>query len=229
MSLFRGIALHLLITWPIISSDALSTRRRISEIYYMYDDEDNSDQDDFYVDDDYLFGDDDLGGPVGVGTPRSPVDKFEPLSCNENLTTCVGWNEYFGSNSVHNARLTLHCGDCVTMDFTGSSLTLNDGIDINGKLIFSEGYSLTLYTAGIVVQGELEMRSTQGPITGSPKIHIIMTGDNEDRSFIPTGENSLACNRLNLQNNSCLVGKKSITVAGGTMNGNHRNDGFYIC
>lgn len=227
MSFLRCIAFHLLITWPIVYSSTSSPRRRISEIYYGYgDDEDDGDLDDFYLDDDYLYGgDDDLGGPVGVGTPRSPVDDFVQLTCNENLNPCVGWNEYFGSASSHTSRLTLQCGDCVIMDFNGASLTLSDGIDINGKLIFPESYTLTLYTAGVVVQGELEMHSTQAPMTGTPNIRIIMIGDDEDRAFVPVEENAAACNRLNLENNSCLVGKKSITVAGGIMNGNNHKIG----
>jgi G8 domain len=181
-------------------------RRRKSEMYYMYGD-------------DNPFG----GGKPTNGTnavePKSPVDNFVPLSCNTNLKACVGWTVYFGTDAVQNNRLVVRCGDCVTMDFAGPSVTLNDGIDINGKLIFPENYSVTLYTAGIVVQGELEMQSKRAPISGTPQIQFIMIGVNDDRSFVPVGENAAACGRLALANNSCLVGKKSITVAGGKMNG----------
>jgi hypothetical protein len=218
----RGVVwlLWLLWTGPIVSSSSSSTsasapslsRRRIAEIYYMYGDENGT----LPYDDDYNPPD---GGTSAVELP-SPVDDFVPLSCNANLpqATCVGWSVYFGTSAVHNARLLVRCGDCVTMDF-GPSLTLNDGLDIHGKLVFPENYSITLYTAGIVVMGELEMQSTRAPITGTPLIRFVMIADDENRAFVPVGENAAACGRLALAGSSCLVGKKSITVAGGKMNG----------
>lgn len=218
----RGVVwlLWLLWTGPIVSSSSSSTsasatplsRRRIAEMYYMYGDEDGT----LPYNDDYNPPD---GGTSAVEL-RSPVDDFVPLSCNANLpqATCVRWSVYFGTSAVHNVRLVVRCGDCVTMDF-GPSLTLNDGLDIHGKLVFPENYAITLYTAGIVVMGELEMQSTRAPITSTPLIRFVMIAEDENRAFVPIGENAAACGRLALAGSSCVVGKKSITVAGGKMNG----------
>jgi len=133
---------------------------------------------------------------------------FVPLSCNNMLSDCKSWRTIFGNDAVHTARVVVPCGTCVTMDHPGPELILQDGIDIQGKLIFPDGYSLTVQTTSIAVQGELEMTSTK-PVDGTPNIRISMIGNNSLQTFTPIGENAGACG------NGCVMGKKAIVVAGG--------------
>jgi len=143
------------------------------------------------------------------------MDDFVPLSCNSNgLDTCVPWTSVFGDAAEFSERVFVDCGTCITMDHPGPELTLLQGIDVQGKLIFQEGYTITLRTASITVQGELEMHST-GPVNGMPKIHILMIGT-ESQSFTPIGENAGICSAM--PNEECGVDRKAITVAGGRIN-----------
>ena len=144
------------------------------------------------------------------------MDDFVPLSCNNNagLNTCVSWTSVFGDAAQFSERVVVDCGVCISMDHPGPELTLLQGIDIRGKLVFEEGYAIMLQTASITVQGELEMHSTD-PINGTPMIHILMIGT-ESQSFTPIGENSAICSAM--PNQECAVDRKAITVAGGKVN-----------
>jgi hypothetical protein len=139
---------------------------------------------------------------------RLDVDDFVPLSCNNVISNCNSWTTIFGSVAEHTSKIIVPCGTCVTMDHPGPELTLQDGIDIQGKLVFPDNYSITLRTTSIVVQGELDMTSTK-VVDGTPNIQIIMIGDNSLQKFTPVGENAGACG------GDCVMGKKAIVVAGG--------------
>ena len=141
------------------------------------------------------------------------VSDFVSLSCNSNLagSTCSTWTSKFGSSATQSSRIVIPCGQCITMNHPGPTLTLQGGIDIQGKLIFPNNYKLEVNTPLLVVQGELEMTSTK-PVDGVPSIKIVMTGSNE-QTFTPIGQNTNACS-----GGKCSVGKKSFTVAGGKLN-----------
>mmetsp|Transcript_28188 Transcript_28188/g.33374 ORF Transcript_28188/g.33374 Transcript_28188/m.33374 type:complete len:219 (+) Transcript_28188:176-832(+) len=94
------------------------------------------------------------------------------------------------------------------MDIAGAELLLKGGLDIQGKLLFPDGYKLILKTTHIVVQGELEMTATRA-VTESPDVEFILFGKDSLLKFNPLAPNS---------NMNRSVGKKSITVAGGTIN-----------
>ena len=147
----------------------------------------------------------------------SAVNDFVPLSCNDDVATaeCNSWTSLFGSSSAFTNQIIIPCGTCVQMNHPGPQISLLGGIDIIGKLIFpNDGkYTLTINTASIIVQGELDMQSTQTPITGTPLIRIVMIGFDKKLSFRPYGENANAC-----ANFDCEIGFKSITVAGGKVN-----------
>jgi hypothetical protein len=87
-------------------------------------------------------------------------------------------------------------------------------VSIIGKLVFPNdgSYTLTINTASIIVQGELDLQATQTPVTGTPMIRIVMIGMDKNLSFIPVNENANACQGFF---GNCKVGQKSITVAGG--------------
>lgn len=141
------------------------------------------------------------------------MNNFVPLSCNAALGTqpCPSWTSVFGSaTTFFSGRVIVACGTCVTMD--QQNLTLAQGLDIHGKLVIPDGFTVTVRTASLTVQGQLEMLST-GPVDGTPKIRIIMTGD-QAQTFTPIGENVANCG----SGGSCNVSRKAITVAGGKVN-----------
>jgi hypothetical protein len=140
---------------------------------------------------------------------------FVPLSCNANIAsaTCTSWTNRFGSAITQSSRIIIPCGQCITMNHPGPTLTLQDGMDIQGKLVFpNSNVKLEINTPMVVVQGLLDMQSTK-PVDGIPMIKFIMTGSNE-QTFTPIGSNANTCG-----GGKCTVGKKSFTVAGGKLNG----------
>jgi len=156
---------------------------------------------------------------VAEARRRLIMDDFVPLSCNGalDLQPCPSWGSVFGpATTTFPQRVIIDCGTCVTMD--QPDLTLEQGLDIRGKLIFPESFAVTIRTSSITVQGELEMHST-GAIDGSPWIHIIMMGD-ESQFFTPIGENAANCG-----GGDCEVDRKAITVAGGKVN----STSWYSC
>ena len=68
-------------------------------------------------------------------------------------------------------------------------------------------------TTTVVVQGELQMTSSK-PIDGNPDIKFTLKG-NSDIKFTPIDRNAKACHGVA----TCSIGKKSIVVAGGKLNG----------
>ena len=136
---------------------------------------------------------------------------FVPLSCNNFFSPCTLWTTKFGTKTVHTARLFIECGECVVMDHPGPVLTLNNGVDIRGKLQIIKSSSdpaLIIKATMVVVQGELEMRVTK-EVDGKPLVKFVLEGES-NMSFTPILENRDACG-----GSQCSVGKKAITVAGG--------------
>jgi len=136
---------------------------------------------------------------------------FKPLDCNPESfdgVTCSSWETKFGSSLTHNNLTIIPCNECIRMDIAGPELVLNGGLDIQGKLLFEDGYKLILKTTHIVVQGELEMKATR-TVTDNHDVEFILFGKNTELKFDPLAPNS----HLN-----SIVGKKSITVAGGKIN-----------
>lgn len=153
-----------------------------------------------------------LRGLEGGGrrTQQSGFRDFVPLSCNSRLSSasCTPWSTYVGTSSRHNEMVTIECGDCVIMDHASDTLSLLDGLDVRGKLVFPDNYKLNIEATMILVQGELEMMASK-PVDGSPNVMITMIGE-DDLSFEPHDVNSGAC-----LGEPCKVGKKGIVVAGG--------------
>lgn len=138
---------------------------------------------------------------------------FVPLSCNANLASasCATWTSRFGSGATLSSRIIIPCGQCITMNHPGPTLTLQGGIDVQGKLIFpTSKVNLIINTPLVVVQGLLDMRATK-PVDGIPSIRFVLTGGNE-QTFNPIGSNANVCG-----GGKCSVGKKSFTVAGGRL------------
>jgi len=97
------------------------------------------------------------------------------------------------------------------MDLAAQDLTLAGGLDIQGKLVFPDGYQLTLAAPFIRVQGKLHMTSTKIP-NGVEDVKFLLTGTDETLTkFTPHDNNAMACD------GECSVGKKPIVVAGGEL------------
>lgn len=153
---------------------------------------------------------------------------FQPLPCNANLdkARCVPWSTLFGHNLTWVKRIVIPCGTCVTMDLaSGGTLTLNDGLDIQGKLVFPDnGYRLTVYSTLIAVQGELVMISTSA-VNGNPSLHVILTGQDDQYFSTADSVNKNACNGGSM----CYAGKKVIVIAGGQVTSKYFDEACEVC
>ena len=113
--------------------------------------------------------------------------------------------------------VTIPCGLCVTMDYninineaTSGELTLEHGLDIEGKLLFPANYKITVRTPFLYVQGILEMTSTRAT-SGEPDVKIILTGE-DVHSLVPHADNAAMCG-----GSGCSVGNRPVIVAGGRL------------
>ncbi len=140
---------------------------------------------------------------------------FKPLLCNAALSSakCKTWSSTFGILNIHLKRVVIPCGQCITMNHGGATLDLRAGLEIIGKLVIPNKKKINIVTTTVVVQGELQMTSTK-PIDGNPDIKFTLTGNN-DITFTPIDRNANACHGVA----TCSIGKKSIVVAGGKLNG----------
>jgi hypothetical protein len=153
---------------------------------------------------------------------------FTFLECNQHLDDqpcATTWTLFFGTKSLHTSTIVIPCGQCILMDYrptpteTAKFLTLQNGLDIQGKLVFADGYQLHLKTSHIIVQGVLQMKSTK-PINGIPDVRIewinpssISSNDGNNSqsvNFQPADSNRDKC-----QGNRCDIGRKPFVVAGG--------------
>jgi hypothetical protein len=145
------------------------------------------------------------------------IGKFSPLTGNPSSWTGINCDSNVSDNLPSPGNpLTIPFGECYTFD-VGSNVTLADGIDIKGKLVFPTNHQATIYTPFIIVQGELELSVEHDTI--SPQ-HIatrfILIGT-DDVLFSPSdAPNQNAC--YNQTNGVCNLGPKPFVVAGGKVN-----------
>jgi hypothetical protein len=131
------------------------------------------------------------------------TDDFVPLSCNGDIgaAPCRSWISVVGTSAVHSNRVIIDCGTCVVLDIAtviwafpaNATLALLGGLDVRGKLVIKDSNpncrpsikTLTIRTTLLVVQGELEMTTTncKSYVDGKP----VITG--KDQLFTPIGEN----------------------------------------
>jgi G8 domain len=156
---------------------------------------------------------------VGVDSTRrlaGAPQMFEPLFCNR-IRCSAGSTTWKLANFNLNEKVTIPCGMCVVMDYTASSvLELPHGLNIEGSLRFPNGYSITIKTPFVHVQGVLEMSALR-KVTDKPDIKILLTGTNElVTSFIPADNNKFKCSADGASIPSpCFVGRKAFVIAGG--------------
>ena len=139
---------------------------------------------------------------------KARIGEIDLERCNAALSSepCdITWSSLFGARYIHSKTVVIPCGKCVVMDHVSrglgssstSSLILESGLDVQGKLIFNDGYALDLITRNILVQGELHVptltkhspSSTTAAASGSleSRLNITFSGyeENQDTSDSP--------------------------------------------
>ena len=89
-------------------------------------------------------------------------------------------------------------------------LVLPHGLNVEGKLVFPDGYQLEVHTPFVFVQGELNITSTRST-SASEDVQIVLTG-NEEATLFPNAQNSVHCGT-----SGCNFGSKPVVVAGGKL------------
>lgn len=161
------------------------------------------------------------GESVRGVTPNAPIQQqeqqqqrelmpghnmFGHLSCNDSFQACEPWSAQ--GYDPASGTVVIPCGKCITMDASEDLLSLPNGLNIEGKLVFPDGYKIIIETPYIVVQGELEMTSTRAT-SGQEDVQIIMTSlpEGEDVYFTPHGGMD-----------SKKLGTRPVAVMGGLLN-----------
>jgi hypothetical protein len=158
---------------------------------------------------------------------------FVPLTCN-NPACNVKRSTWTTENYKFTDRtVTIPCGHCITFDYQSSTssgantLVLPYGLDVQGTLKFVEyGYKnrpLTIITPWLRVQGKLIFEGFTDSVGAEPFVKIILTdgtsgGLSVPTTFLPSGNNAFACSATRSGTPTpCVVGAKSIVVAGGQL------------
>ena len=140
---------------------------------------------------------------------------FQPLDCGvPDCSVNTTWTKqrYDGSDGT----VVIPCGHCVWMDHDqDETLVLPHGIDVQGHLYFPDGYSLTIETPFVLVQGLLEMNST-GQVTDEPLIKFVIAATRQNVGFFPAYNNKFVCPTSTGRAGKCDMGFRSVVVAGGT-------------
>jgi G8 domain len=100
------------------------------------------------------------------------------------------------------------------MDHLGPTITFSRGLDIQGRLVFPESFSIHVVAPLIVVQGELVILATRKPVDGEEQVVFTLTGNDEEQTFTPAQGNANKC----FGAPTCKAGKKAFIVAGGMIN-----------
>ena len=134
---------------------------------------------------------------------KARIGEIDLERCNAALSSepCdITWSSLFGATSIHSKTVVIPCGKCVVMDHVSrgigssstSSLILESGLDVQGKLIFNDGYALDLITRNILVQGELHvptLTAHSSPMTTTAsdslesRLNITFSGNEENQDI----------------------------------------------
>lgn len=110
---------------------------------------------------------------------------FSTLGCNivPDLPSvpCTSWTSKFGAALVRTNKVIIPCGVCIEMNLVSSpKLTLAGSLDIQGKLVFPDGYKVVLEAPYVRVQGELHMYRKKIP---NGKGRLVHHYRNQHRSY----------------------------------------------
>ena len=157
---------------------------------------------------------------------------FQPLSCNDHLTSadvdCVPTSSNYAgtlsdllaaADTAAGEQVVVPCGRCaVASTNDGSTLDLPAGLNVEGMLHFPPSANLTVVTPHVFVQGVLQMDPPDSALANAVRVRLVGT---DDQYLVPHEENAMACDALT----GCNVGKKVIAVAGGRLDIRGLEDG----
>ena len=146
----------------------------------------------------------------------NPFDLFRPLTCNDNLPDECS-TEF---SDLPNGGRVVPCGLCVTMNLE-NNVSLPNGLDIRGKLVFPPNHKVTITTPFVFVQGLLQVSNTLPIAPENVGVKFILTGS-EDLYLEPHNENAVGCESY--ETGKCPVGSKPFVIAGGRVNVNGMPD-----
>lgn len=133
---------------------------------------------------------------------------YNPLSCNVDIHSCDIASATPLSTLITTApssHVTIPCNTCAYVDYTdGEVVTLPNGMDVVGRLIFPPSANVEIQLKALFVQGMLDMVK---PHEGN-QVVISLYGD-EEVTFYPHESTGLE---------GVNVGFKPIVVAGGQLN-----------
>lgn len=153
------------------------------------------------------------------GGADASTTTYEPLSCNVDIDSCDASSAAPLSTLVAAAEATnssshvvVPCNSCAYVDYSdGSVVTLPNGIDVAGRLIFPPSANVELRTRAVFVQGALDVAVPDG----NNRVTVSLYGEEEVR-FYPHemcgGTYDSGCEH------GVNVGFKPIVVAGGKLN-----------
>ena len=145
-----------------------------------------------------------------VGSATASMVSYLPLSCNIDIGSCdivtaTPLSTLVAAASATNSssHVIIPCNTCAYVDYTdGEVVSLPNGIDIVGRLIFPPSANVEIKLKALFVQGMLDIEKPHG----DNKVVISLYGDDEV-TFYP-----------HESDNGVNIGFKPIVVAGGQLN-----------
>ena len=144
------------------------------------------------------------------GSAAASMVSYHPLTCNVNIDSCdiaaaTPLSTLVASASATNSssHVIIPCNTCAYVDYTdGEVVSLPNGIDVVGRLIFPPSANVEIKLKSLFVQGMLDIEKPQG----DNKVVINLYGEDEV-TFYPYEST-----------NGVNIGFKPIVVAGGQLN-----------
>lgn len=143
------------------------------------------------------------------GSAAASMVSYDPLSCNVDIHSCDIASATPLSTIVagtdSSSHVTVPCNTCAYVDYTdGEIVTLPNGIDVVGRLIFPPSANVEIKLKALFVQGMLDMVKPHG----DNHVVISLYGE-EEVTFYPNESTGL---------DGVNIGFKPIVVAGGRLN-----------
>ena len=93
------------------------------------------------------------GIPRKLSAATAAIGDFYALDCNANLATVTCTNLEINGNIA--GKLDIGCGECKIWNSSQDVVTIGEGINILGKLLFPTNHKVTIRTKYVIVQGEV--------------------------------------------------------------------------
>lgn len=144
------------------------------------------------------------------GSATASMMSYDPLLCNVDIHSCdiasaTPLSTIIAAGTDSSSHVTVPCNTCAYVDYTdGEIITLPNGIDVVGRLIFPPSANVEIKLKALFVQGMLDMVKPDG----DNQIVVSLYGEDEI-TFYPHESTGL---------DGVNIGAKPIVVAGGQLN-----------